>query len=229
MTQDYLTLPLLNRPGFFHFFGKKGLSEADAKTLNKDGSFVRSCQIHGDDIIPISDVEATEKPTGDCLMTNRPGLLISIFTADCLPVILIDPEHRATAIVHAGWRGSLLRIVEKTVAAMTKKYDTDPQSLLVGMGHRIGPCCFEVGPDVLEPIEKEKSYQGVVTKKMGEKGWIDLYQINRVQLKAADVLSNHIAALDVCTACHPETFHSYRRDHVKGQNMVSGVLIQHEQ
>ncbi|MEK7748164.1 MAG: polyphenol oxidase family protein, partial [Nitrospirota bacterium] len=173
-------------------------------------------------------IKTDEKLSGDSLMTNRSGLLLTIFTADCLPVIMIDPDHRAAAIIHAGWRGSLLKIAAKTVSAMTKKYGTNPASLFVGMGHRIGPCCFEVGRDVWEPIEKEEAYEGVVTRKANDKGYVDLYRLNRIQLIATGILPEKMAALEVCTACHPEQFHSYRRDHIRGQNMVSGVLIQNE-
>lgn len=225
MNKQALTLPLLNQPGFFHFFGTKALTEERAKGFN-DGRSVRLLQVHGDAIVKVSGAKTERMPTGDALITDHPGILLTIFTSDCLPVIIIDPNHHAAAIVHAGWRGSLLRITAKTVSAMTKAYGSDPCDLVIGMGHRIGPCCFEVGRDVWEQIEQTPIYlDGVIVRKQGEKAWIDLARLNRILLLETGVKVENIADADLCTVCHPELLHSYRRDKIKGQNMVSGVLI----
>ena len=225
LMEEFFTLPLLNRSGFSHFFGTKTFTEAKAKAMN-DGRFVRLIQVHGDGIIKISHPEIEERPVGDALMTDRPGVLITVFTADCLPVIIIDPNHYAVAIAHAGWRGSLLRISEKTVFEMAKDFGSDPDSLLVGLGHRIGRCCFEVGREVWQQIEKEPFFSNrVITRKEGEKAWVDIARLNRILLLNAGVKPEHIADADICTVCHPEIFYSFRRDGIKGQNMVSGVAI----
>ena len=220
--EEYLTLPLLDRPGFFHFFGKKELSE-DAVNLFSKGRFVRLLQVHGDGIV--QSPTATEgRPTGDALITDQPGTFLTIFTADCLPVIIIDPNRRAIGISHAGWKGTLLRIVAKTVSAMTQAYGSDPSSLLIGMGPRIGPCCFEVDQDVWGQIESNLDYkEGVLVRKQGGKGWISLAQLNRIQLLSAGIKPENIADTELCTRCHPNLFHSYRRNKIKGQNMVNGV------
>ncbi len=214
-----LTLPLLNVPGIFHFFGTKNLTEEAAKGMGGRHG-VRLSQVHGDTIVSV-DAKTTGKPTGDALMTDQPGVLLNIFTSDCLPVIFIDPNHHAIAIAHAGWRGSFLGIAKKTVSAMTKTYGSNPASLLVGMGHRIGPCCFEVGREVWEQVKQN----GVIVRKQGEKAWINLALLNRNQLLETGVKPENIADADVCTFCDPARFNSYRRDHIKGQNMVSGVVI----
>jgi len=225
-SKEALILPLLDLPGFFHFFGTKELTEDRAKETYGNRS-VRLLQVHGDTIVKVSSAEKEERlaghvaPTGDALMTDRPGILLTIFTSDCLPVIIIDPNHHAVAIAHAGWRGSFLGIAKKTVAEMTKAYHSDPSTLLVGMGHRIGPCCFEVGAEVWQQVKND----GVLVRQQGEKGWIDLARLNHIQLVESGVKPENIADADICTACHKEQFNSYRRDHIKGQNMVSGVVI----
>ncbi len=227
--EDSITLPLLNRLGFFHFFGTKRLDEGCVKGCN-DGRALRLTQVHGNNIIK-ADAKTADRLPGDALMTDQSGVLLTIFTSDCLPVIIIDPNHHAVAIAHAGWRGSLLRISQKTISAMTDAYGSDPSSLLVGMGHRIGPCCFEVGRDVWEQVEGDPDYQegvqeGVIARRHGEKAWIDIPRLNRIQLLQFGVKPENIADANICTCCHPEQFNSYRRDHIKGQNMVSGVLIE---
>jgi len=225
LMEEFFTLPLLSRSGFSHFFGTKTFTQAKAKAFH-NGRSARLIQVHGDGIIKISHAETEEMSTGDALMTDCPGVLITIFTADCLPVIIIDPNHHAVAIAHAGWRGSLLRIVEKTVFAMAKDFGSNPDALLVGLGHRIGQCCFEVGREVWQQVEKEPCFSsGVITRKEGEKAWVDIAGLNRILLLNAGVKPENIADADICTVCHPEIFHSFRRDKVKGQNMVSGVAI----
>lgn len=224
ISEETLTLPLLNRAGLSHFFGTKTLTEDQAKALH-GGPSARLLQVHGDTVVTVgTTIEG--RPTGDALMTDAPGVLITIFTADCLPVIIADPNRPAIAIVHAGWRGSLLRIVAKTVLAMTKMYGSDPATLLIGMGPKIGPCCFEVGREVWEQVAMEPMYSdGVLVRQQGEKGWIDLARLNRILLLNAGVKPENIADINLCTVCHPNLFHSYRRDKVKGQNMISGVGV----
>jgi hypothetical protein len=223
--EEHLTLPLLSRLGFFHFFGTKELNEEGAKGLHH-GRSLRLTQVHGDGIVK-ADTNTENRLSGDALMTDQAVVLLTIFTSDCLPVIIIDPHHHAIAIAHAGWRGSLLRIAAKTIFAMIKEYGSDPGVLLVGMGHRIGPCCFEVGSEVWEQIENTPAYSdGVIARKQGEKAWVNIARLNRVQLLDAGVKPENIADANICTFCHPETFNSYRRDHIKGQNMISGVLLE---
>ena len=85
---------------------------------------------------------------GDASITNRPGLLLAIQTADCVPILLVDPKKRAIAAIHAGWRGTLARIAAKTIGKMQMHFGTNPRDLLAAIGPSIGPCCYEVGTEV---------------------------------------------------------------------------------
>jgi YfiH family protein len=239
-TKDYITLSLLDRPGFFHFFGTKDINEKRARDLNACPFFYLE-QVHGDTVVQVGATAPSDEDspaggvpprwgckneTGDALMTDQAGFLMTVSTADCLPVIIIDPNRGAVAIAHAGWRGSLLQIAEKTVSAMTKAYGSQPNTLIAGIGPCIGPCCFEVGREVWEGAERQSSIDdAVIVSRRGEKANIDLARLNFIQLVKSGLLPDNIQTSGLCTVCHPKLFNSYRRDKVRGNNMVSGVRV----
>jgi YfiH family protein len=137
---------------------------------------------------------------GDALLENTPGAVVAVKTADCIPILLADEWRRAVAAVHAGWRGTVARIVEAAVAAMRERFGSDPLDLYAAIGPGIGKCCYEVGPEVAE--------------RFGERGraHIDLAEANRRQLIEAGVTERRVYASNLCTMCRSEEFHSFRRD-----------------
>lgn len=148
----YSTIPRLAEiSGLVHGFGGAGWSEADflAFAASRDLRPVIMRQLHSDAIHRLSKVPAG-KLEGDALMTDVPGLLLVIRTADCLPVLLVDEENRAVAAVHCGWRGTGKRILEKAVQAMIRAYGSEPGEMLAALGPCIGSACYEVGPEVRE-------------------------------------------------------------------------------
>ena len=137
---------------------------------------------------------------GDALLEDRPGAVIAVKTADCIPILLVDERHRAVAAVHAGWRGTVARIAPLAVHAMRRRFGTEPAELHAAIGPGIGECCYEVGPEVAEQL--------------GGCGrtHISLPFINQVQLMGQGVTPDRIYASNLCTMCLAEEFHSFRRD-----------------
>jgi YfiH family protein len=137
---------------------------------------------------------------GDALLEDRPGAVVAIRTADCMPILLVDECHRAVSAVHAGWRGTVARIADGAVEAMHRKFGTEPRDLHAAIGPGIGKCCYEVGPEV--------------AAQFGEHGraHISLTEANRAQLLAAGVTPERIYASNLCTMCLADEFHSFRRD-----------------
>ena len=137
---------------------------------------------------------------GDALLEDRPGAVIAVRTADCLPILLADERHRAIAAVHAGWRGTVARIVAAAVDAMRARFGTAPGDLHAAIGPGIGKCCYQVGPEVAAYF--------------GEQGraHISLRDANRSQLLTAGVTPERIYASNLCTMCLAGEFHSFRRD-----------------
>ena len=138
--------------------------------------------------------------TGDALLENTPGAVVAVKTADCIPILLVDPRSRAVAAVHAGWRGTVARIAASAVAAMRDRFGSASGDLHAAIGPGIGKCCYEVGPEV--------------AARFGEQGraHIDLAEANRRQLLEAGVTARRIHASNLCTMCRPGEFHSFRRD-----------------
>jgi len=173
------------------------------------------------------------------LFTNQAGILLSVRTADCLPVLLVDPKRRVVAAVHAGWRGALARILEKTVGEMRRVFCSEPRSLLAVLGPSIRGCCYEVGKEVEEafqgrfpnadkffrkPSEPSASHPEHFSlsflnmRPPGHQAFsnlskhLDLIAVARDQLQAAGLAPRHIAQVVFCTACRTDLFYSYRKE-----------------
>ncbi len=168
-------------------------------------------QIHSARVLKVTTIgEAGE---GDALITNTPGVPLSIRTADCYPILLADPDHRAIAAIHAGWRGTAAQIVKRTLEAMQAEFGTSPHRIAAAIGPGIGACCYEVSDDV--------------SQKFGRSGTkhLDLAAINREQLETAGVPQDRIEIVGACTRCDAERFHSYRRDGDQAGRMISYITI----
>lgn len=172
-------------------------------------------QVHSD-IIFATDGAAGCAGQGDALISRHPGLTLVVRTADCLPLLFVDPRQRAIAAVHAGWRGTVAQIAPKTVQKLHTTYGTKPKDLWVAIGPGIGACCYEVGPEVAEQF----GHSGQVR--------LDLADANLRQLAAAGVPSSQILHGAPCTFCTGDSFHSYRRDREKAGRMLSGIVVREE-
>ena len=208
-------------------------------------------QVHGDVIYRVSSPDDCEKPcTGDGLITNLPGLLLAIQTADCLPVLLVDPQKKAVGAFHAGWRGTFKRIVEKGVGAMQQHFGSDPGKILAAIGPGIHACCYEVGRDLRTQFEAQFSYAkdlfvevsnyDPVREKypmlfltarapghsdLGPQIHLDLVEANRRQLLDAGVPAKNISASDLCTSCRTDILFSHRKERGKTGRMMGVIGI----
>ncbi len=176
-------------------------------------------QIHSDKVLVADHAGCIGE--GDALISNQPGITLSVRTADCLPILMADTRNLAVAAVHAGWRGSLLEIVPKTVQAMGEQFGTRPDDLVIAIGPGIGACCFEVGPDVAS------QFSALFPERvdLDRKTKIDLIETNLRLLGRNDGRMRQIATSDLCTCCQPNVFHSYRRDRDKAGRMVSAIRL----
>lgn len=206
-------------------------------------------QIHSD-IAHVVSAPPAEPPKGDALTTRSPNLLLAIQTADCIPVLLVDPRHRAVAAIHAGWRGTLARIASKTLGRMQMEFSTRPAEVLAAIGPGIGQCCYEVGPDVVKEFAAQFPQAGSWFEgpfdalASGEDPnplpWLtmmppghqpppprchlDLKAANAALLIDAGVSPKNIFTSDLCTSCRTDLCFSYRREHCTGR-LVSAVGI----
>ncbi len=208
-------------------------------------------QVHGDVIYRVGSPEDCANPcTGDGLITNVPGILLAIQTADCLPVLLVDPQKKAVGAFHAGWRGTFKRIVEKGVGAMQQHFGSDPKKILAAIGPGIHACCYEVGRDLRTQFEAQFSYAkelfievsnyDPVREKypmlfltarapghsdLGPQIHLDLVEANRRQLLDAGLLAKNISASDLCTSCRTDILFSYRKERGRTGRMMGAIGI----
>lgn len=190
--------------------------EIIGKSLGFDPEkLVLSHQTHSDTVrvVTASDAGAglftPELPECDALITDVPGLALTVFTADCTPILLSDPVTGAVGAVHAGWRGTAASIVAKTVNAMTANYGTVPENVRAVIGPNIGQCCFETHEDVAQAMWASFGTEvGAYIRQSGDKFHIDLKQINALALRRAGV--RHMDICGDCTACMSDRYWSHR-------------------
>jgi polyphenol oxidase len=149
----------------------------------------------------------------DALVEDTPGAVVAVKTADCVPIVLVDERRRAVAAVHAGWRGTAAAIVARAVAAMRARFGTAAEDLYAAIGPAIGVCCYEVGSEVAAEFGMEGRVH------------LDLAAENRRQLLNAGLASGRIYLSGLCTMCHPEEWHSFRRDREAAGRQYSFVGI----
>jgi len=144
----------------------------------------------------------------DALITNVKGVVLSILTADCVPILLYDKQKEVVAAIHAGWKGTKAQIVSKTIRKMTEVYGCDPEKIMAGIAPSIGRCCYEVSEDVAKHFfDIPKGFTSV-----GDKYMLDLPFINKQQLLDTGIKEENIEMSHTCTACDVERFFSYRKE-----------------
>lgn len=160
----------------------------------------------------------------DGVMTRLEGVCVGVSTADCIPVLLYDTEHRAVCAVHAGWRGTVARIAQKAVAEMRAAFGTRPQALHAVIGPGISMKNFEVGDEVYEAFASAGFDMEPISERR-EKWHIDLPACNRLQLETAGIAPDHIVHADICTYDHTNDWFSARRQGTESGRIYTGILV----
>jgi polyphenol oxidase len=230
---------LENRAKFFAALGATKMRVAALRQLHSD-----IVHVVGAAEFPQGD----QAPKGDALITREPGVLLTIQTADCIPILLADTKQRAVAAIHSGWRGTAQRIAEKTLGRMQMEFGTCPQDVIAALGPGIGGCCYEVGHEVvkeftakfpnardwfvgpvdaLENGDNDPNWLPWLTMRPpghappAPRAHLDLIAANRAILSGAGIASKNITSSGFCTACRTDLFFSYRREHTTGRLMAA--------
>jgi polyphenol oxidase len=203
-------------------------------------------QFHSD-VVHVFETPPADSCRGDASVSNQPGFLLGVQTADCVPILLVDPRERVVAAVHAGWRGTLQRIVTKAIGKMQMEFATKPADLLAALGPAIGGCCYEVGtevssaylaqfPDAAEWFDEPRTgdepnpLQWLSMMPPGHQlppksVRLDLRKANRAQLLAAGLSAKNIFVSDLCTACRRDLLFSYRKEGAQSGRLLSVIGI----
>jgi YfiH family protein len=173
--------------------------------------YIVASQIHSNTIEIIEQSNShgwSEASSIECdgLITNQKNLVLTILTADCVPVLLYDKKLEVIGAVHAGWKGTQLQITAKAVDTMKKHFGSNPNDIHAYIAPSIGQCCYEVGEDVAKYFSKDDYIQ------KGNKFMLDLPSINHKQLLAMELPFKNIQLSNICTACEVDSFFSYRKE-----------------
>jgi YfiH family protein len=184
-------------------------------------------QVHSENIVRVDsgNYHGVRTLQADALITNEPGFAIGVETADCVPVLLLDPAVPAIGAVHAGWRGTVKKIVQRSVMKMQEAFGSDPSRVLAGIGPAIGPECYEVDEPVMGPIRETFPFWKEVTTPRGNDRWgLDLVKVNTIELMQAGLQEKNIHSLGMCTSCRKDLFYSFRSEGMTGR-MLSVIMI----
>ncbi|NUM48289.1 MAG: peptidoglycan editing factor PgeF [Anaerolineales bacterium] len=181
-------------------------------------------QVHGEAIALVErfPAGAWERPEADGLVTDQSGVTLFMRFADCVPILLFDPQKKVIGMAHAGWRGTVSRVARNTVAAMQAQYGSRPQDILAGIGPSICAAHYSVGEEVVAQVQKAFGTEaaGLLIRQNGEVK-LDLWAANRVVLEQAGVRQIEISGQ--CTACNVDAWFSHRAE--KGRTGRFGALL----
>ena len=194
---------------------------------------VCASQVHGDTVRPVTTadlgigLDEGEPWQADGLVTDIPGVVLTVFTADCLPILLYDPVRKVVGAVHAGWRGTALGIVTRAVDRMVDCYGCDRLDILAAIGPGISKCCFETHEDVPNAMTESMGASALHCIQVLPTGkfHVDLKGLNACRLKAAGLDPDHIAVSDDCTSCMPDKYWSHRYTHGQRGSQAAMILL----
>ncbi|HVA96429.1 MAG TPA: peptidoglycan editing factor PgeF [Candidatus Acidoferrales bacterium] len=189
----------IDRDGLTKFAADLGITDA----------VVCMKQIHGGSVSIIENTNRLQISETDALITDKKHTPLAVLTADCLPILLYDPEKNVVGIAHAGYRGLLQHVIENTVKQLVTHFKSDPNDIIIGIGPSIERDCYEVGKELVQKFQEEfPSFDDIFAEKDG-KYFLDLRKVAEQCLLKEGILKEHIEIMDVCTKCGPN-FYSYR-------------------
>lgn len=205
---------------------------AEALGVEED-SFVLANQTHTTNIqkVDISDkgrgISLSPYADIDGLMTNRRGITLVTFFADCIPLYFVDTEHMAIGLAHSGWRGSYGGIGTHMLEQMAKEYGTRSEDVYVGIGIGICKDCYEIGEEVANLFCQKYDFidRDILSRFSNVKYHLDLCKFNQKLLEKAGVKKEHISIADICTACNPDIFFSHRIHGERRGNLAAFLAI----
>lgn len=184
-------------------------------------------QVHGENIVKADSLNYRDLRTAraDAVITDVREMAIGVETADCVPILLLDPAKPAIGAVHAGWRSTVKKIVQKTVNRMSEEFGAEPSRMIAAIGPAIGPECYEVDEPVMGRVRTAFSFWKDVASPRGNDRWsLDLMKANKLELLQIGLAEKNIHSVGMCTSCRKDLFYSFRAEGPTGR-MLSVIMI----
>lgn len=201
---------------------------ADVLKIRKE-NLIFPKQTHTNCVVEIKDLPTEKLDETDALVTNKTGLCICVQTADCVPILLFEPVNKVVSAIHAGWRGTVGKIVKVAVQKMVSNYQCKSENIVAAIGPSISPEIYEVGDEVVNAVQKSiPNSENTLYKNGSGKFHFNLWEANRQLLLACGVRSKNIEILGECSFLGKEKYYSARRDGIETGRMVSGLMIKEQ-
>lgn len=188
-------------------------------------NLVTVSQVHGSVVHRVTGDNRRERVEADAIVTDAPNIPIGIMTADCLPALFYDPVKHVIGAAHGGWKGTALSVSIKTIETMGRLYGSKPRDIIAAIGPYIGPCCYNIGENVVDEFEKAFGKDLSYIIKDGDKTRLDIGKANVAQLLSAGVMRERITETAPCTSCESSTFFSYRKDRGRTGRQLSLIML----
>ena len=196
------------------------------KLLIKPEQLIFPRQTHTNCVAEISDIPEEEIKETDALVTNKTGICLCVQTADCVPILLFDPENNVIAAVHAGWRGTVKKIAEMAVQRMEKTYNSQSGNIIAAIGPSISPEIYEIGNEVVEEVRNAiPDPEIMLHKNSSGKYHLNLWEANRQILLATGLSESNIEILGECSFTETAKYFSARKEGNDTGRMVSGIML----
>ena len=197
-------------------------------------NFTTANQIHGSDVKIITErlrgkgafkQETAIKDT-DAMVTNIPNICLVVLVADCVPILFFDPVKKVIGAAHAGLGGTVKLVAQNVIDVFQKEFNSAVSDIIVGIGPSIGPCCYEVGPEIIAQAETFGNKKDYISNESSDgKGYFDLWEANKKQLLQKGVLEKNIEIAKICTHCNPDMFFSRRHQKEETGRFGAGIMI----
>jgi YfiH family protein len=191
-------------------------------------------QVHGATVRSLKKGETTarevaERPEADAIVSDVSGAVLAVQVADCVPILLADSQTGVAASIHAGWRGTCAAVAQHTLAVIAAQFAGKPSEIVVAIGPSIGPCCYDVGSNVLDAFNNhgwaDPHIESWFTRAETGTLRLDLWKANRDQLVAGGVRADQIYVCGLCTKTHADVFESYRVDSERAGRMAAMIVV----
>lgn len=196
------------------------------------GNFTTVRQVHGCNVVTVTkSCGAFQHDTAiaetDAIITDVPNICLMVLQADCVPMLFFDAEKKVIAATHAGWKGTLSAIAQNTVRALKERFNCLPKDIYVGIGPSIGPCCYEVGAEIIIKVTSNRDvYKGYLGAMISDnKGFFNLWEANKRQLIQMGIPEKNIEVAQICTRCNHDRFFSYRYQQKETGRFGAGIIL----